>query len=141
VWERRGKWRRMEERRGKVRKQTDVPLHYVCDCAGIVCSAIDIVDRDRLGEGTCGDVVELAHSMSMKQPIAPQSIRACVHCLIVVSVDSISMSTRRDISPGLAATTYLMGNRRSQAGRQLHWFGMGGWEWVCTTSVPFAAHI
>jgi hypothetical protein len=28
VWERRGKWRRMEERRGKVRKQMDVPLHY-----------------------------------------------------------------------------------------------------------------
>jgi hypothetical protein len=27
VWERRGKWRRMEERRGKVRKRTDVPLH------------------------------------------------------------------------------------------------------------------
>jgi hypothetical protein len=26
VWERRGKWRRMEERRGKVRKQIDVPL-------------------------------------------------------------------------------------------------------------------
>jgi hypothetical protein len=28
VWERRGKWRRIEERRGKVRKWTDVPLHY-----------------------------------------------------------------------------------------------------------------
>jgi hypothetical protein len=29
VWERRGKWRRMEERRGKVRKQTDVPLQIL----------------------------------------------------------------------------------------------------------------
>jgi hypothetical protein len=28
MWERRGKWRRMEERRGRVRKWTDVPLHY-----------------------------------------------------------------------------------------------------------------
>jgi hypothetical protein len=26
VWERRGKWRRMEERRGKARKWMDVPL-------------------------------------------------------------------------------------------------------------------
>jgi hypothetical protein len=34
-------------------------ISYVCDCAGVVCSAIDIVDRDRLGEGACGDVIEL----------------------------------------------------------------------------------
>jgi hypothetical protein len=37
VWERRGKWRRMEERRGKVRKQTDVPLHghhFFCGAEG-----------------------------------------------------------------------------------------------------------
>jgi hypothetical protein len=28
MWERRWKWRRMEDRRGKVRKRMDVPLHY-----------------------------------------------------------------------------------------------------------------
>jgi hypothetical protein len=67
-----------------------------------------------------------------------------VHRLTAVSVDSISTSTVRDIGPGLAATMYLMGNQCSQAGRQLHRLGMGGvggWEWVCTTSVLFAAHI
>jgi hypothetical protein len=64
-----------------------------------------------------------------------------VHYLTVVSVDLISTSTRRDIGPGLAATTYLMSNQCSQAGRRLHQFGMGGWEWVFTTSVPLATHI
>jgi hypothetical protein len=34
-------------------------IGYVYDCAGVVCSAVDIVDRDRLGEGTCGDVIDL----------------------------------------------------------------------------------
>jgi hypothetical protein len=34
-------------------------IGYVCDCAGVVCGAIDIVDRDRIGEGACGDVIEL----------------------------------------------------------------------------------
>jgi hypothetical protein len=62
--------------------------------------------------------------------VVPQSMRACVHRLIAVSVDSISTSTMRDIGPGLADTTYLMGNRCSQAGRQLRRFGMGGWEGV-----------
>jgi hypothetical protein len=63
-------------------------------------------------------------------------------CLLTaVSVDSISTSTRRDISPGLAATTYLTGNRCSQAGRQLRQFGMGGLEGVCMTSVLFVMHI
>jgi hypothetical protein len=32
---------------------------YVCDCAGVICSAIDIVNWDWVGEGTCGDVIEL----------------------------------------------------------------------------------
>jgi hypothetical protein len=72
----------VEEKRGKVRKRADVPLH-------------------------------------------------CVHCLTVVSVDLISTSTARDIGPGLAAMMYLTGNRRSQAGRQLYQFEMGGWEGVC----------
>jgi hypothetical protein len=35
VWERREKWRRMEERRGKVRKWTDVPLHLSPDIINI----------------------------------------------------------------------------------------------------------
>jgi hypothetical protein len=48
--------------------------------------------------------------MSMKQPVAPQSMRACVHCLTAVSVDSISTSTTRDIGSGLAVTMYLTGN-------------------------------
>jgi hypothetical protein len=86
-------------------------------------------------------LLSFAHSMSMKQPVAPQSMRACVHRLTAVSVDLISTSTTRDISPGLAATTYLTGNRCSQAGRQLRRFGMGGWEGVCTTSVLFVTHI
>jgi hypothetical protein len=57
------------------------------------------------------------------------------------TVNSISTSTVRDIGPGLAATTYLAGNRRSQAGRLLHQFGMGGWEGVCMTSVLFVMHV
>jgi hypothetical protein len=32
---------------------------YVCDCAGIICGAVNIVDRDRIGEEMCGDVIEL----------------------------------------------------------------------------------
>jgi hypothetical protein len=64
-----------------------------------------------------------------------------VHRLTAVSVDSISTLTMRDISPGLAATMYLTGNRRSQAGRRLCRLGMGGGEGVGTTSVLFAAHI
>jgi hypothetical protein len=64
-----------------------------------------------------------------------------VRRLTAVSVDSISTSTVRDISPGLAATTNLTGNRRSQAGRRLRRFGMGGWEGVCTTSVSFVTPI
>jgi hypothetical protein len=27
VWERRGEYRRVEEKRGKIRKRTDIPLH------------------------------------------------------------------------------------------------------------------
>jgi ferredoxin-like protein FixX len=34
-------------------------VSYVCDCAGVICSAVDIVDRYRLGEGTCGDLIDL----------------------------------------------------------------------------------
>jgi hypothetical protein len=94
-----------------------------------------------LVRGHVGMLLSFAHSISMKQPVAPQSMRACVHRLIAMSVDLISMSTRRDIGPGLAATTYLTGNRRSQAGRQLHRFGMGKWEGVCMTFVLFMMHI
>jgi hypothetical protein len=64
-----------------------------------------------------------------------------MHHLTAVSVDSISTSTARDMGPGLAATTYLTGNRCSQAGKQLHRLGLGGWEGVCTASVLFATHI
>jgi hypothetical protein len=113
-------------------------VSYVCDCAGVVCGAVDIVDWD---QGCIGMLLSFAHSMSMKQPVALQSMRACVHHLTMVSVNSISTSTARDIGPGLAATMYLTGNRHSQAGRQLHRFEMGGWEGVCMTSVPLATHI
>jgi hypothetical protein len=34
-------------------------IGYVCDYASIICSAVDIVDRDQLGEGMCWDVIEL----------------------------------------------------------------------------------
>jgi hypothetical protein len=34
-------------------------VSYVCDCTGIVCGAVDIVDRDRISEGACGDGIEL----------------------------------------------------------------------------------
>jgi hypothetical protein len=71
----------------------------------------------------------------------PQSMRAWVHRLTTVSIDSISTSTMRDITPGLAAMTYLTGNRCSQAGMQLRRFGMGGWEGICMTSVLFAMHV
>jgi hypothetical protein len=101
-------------------------LQLVCDCTSVVCSAVDIVDRNRLGEGTCGYVISFAHSMLMKHPVVLQSMRACVHHLTTVSVDSISASTRRDIGPKLAAMMYLTGNRHSQAGRRLCRFGMGG---------------
>jgi hypothetical protein len=68
-------------------------------------------------------------------------MRACVHRLTAVSIDSISMSTARDMGLGLAATTYLTGNRRSQAGKRLCRLELGGWEDVCTASVLFAMHI
>jgi hypothetical protein len=34
-------------------------IGYVCDCTSVICSAVDIVDRDWVGEGMCGDVIEL----------------------------------------------------------------------------------
>jgi hypothetical protein len=64
-----------------------------------------------------------------------------VHHLTAMSVDSISMSTVRDMGPGLAATTYLTGDQCSQAGKQLRWLELGGWEGVCMASVLFATHI
>jgi hypothetical protein len=82
-----------------------------------------------------------SHSMSIKHPVAPQSMRACMHRLTAMSVNIISTSTARDMGPGLAATTYLTGNRCSQAGKRLHWLELGGWEGVCTTSVLFVMHI
>jgi hypothetical protein len=70
-----------------------------------------------LVRGCVGMLLSFAHSMSMKQPVAPQSMRACVHHLTTVSINSISTSTVGGIGPGLAATTYLMGNQCSQAGQ------------------------
>jgi hypothetical protein len=32
---------------------------YVCDCASVVCGAVDIVDQDWISEGACGDIIEL----------------------------------------------------------------------------------
>jgi hypothetical protein len=64
-----------------------------------------------------------------------------MHRLTAMSVDSISTSTVRDMGPGLAATTYLTGNRRSQAGKRLRRLELGGWEGVCMASVLFAMHI
>jgi hypothetical protein len=60
--------------------------------------------------GRIGILLSFTYSISIKQLIALQSMRACVCCLTAVSVDSISTSTVRDIGPGLAATTYLTGN-------------------------------
>jgi hypothetical protein len=60
--------------------------------------------------GHVGILLNFANSMSIKQPVALQSMRALVHHMAAVSVDSISISTMRDIGPGLAATTYLTGN-------------------------------
>jgi hypothetical protein len=79
--------------------------------------------------------------MSIKHPVALQSMRACVHRLTAMSVNSISTSTARDMGPGLAAATYLTSNRCSQAGKQLRQLELGGWEGVCTASVLFATHI
>jgi uncharacterized membrane protein YoaK (UPF0700 family) len=86
-------------------------------------------------------LLSFAHSMSIKQPVALQSMRACVHHLTAVFVDSISTSTARDMGPGLAATTYLTGNQHSQAGKRLRRLELGGWEGVFMTSVLFATHI
>jgi hypothetical protein len=68
-------------------------------------------------------------------------MRACMHCLTAMSINSISMSTARDIGLGLAATTYLTGNQHSQAGKRLRRLELGGWEGVCTASVLFAMYI
>jgi hypothetical protein len=86
-------------------------------------------------------LLNFAHSMSIKQPVALQLMRACMHRLTAMSIDSISTSTVRDVGPGLAATTYLTGNRRSQADKQLRQLELGVWEGVCTTSVLFVTHI
>jgi hypothetical protein len=60
-----------------------------------------------------------------------------MHRQTTMSVNSIFISTARDMGLGLAATTYLTGNRHAQAGK----LELGGWEGVCTTSVLFAMHI
>jgi hypothetical protein len=91
--------------------------------------------------GCIGILLSFAHSMSIKQPIALQSMRACVHHLTTMCVDSISTSTARDMGPGLAATTYLTSNRCSQAGKRLCQLELGGWEGVCMASVLFVMHI
>jgi hypothetical protein len=31
---------------------------YVCDCAGVICGAVDVVDGDWLSEGARGDVIK-----------------------------------------------------------------------------------
>jgi ABC-type amino acid transport system permease subunit len=97
-------------------------------------------ERTRTGAEVMSSL-NFTHLMSMKQLVVPQSMRACVHHLTAVYVDSISTFTRRDIGPGLAVMTYLTGNQSSQAGRQLCWLGMGGWEGVCMTSVLLIMHI
>jgi hypothetical protein len=33
-------------------------------------------------------LLSFTHSMSMKHPVAPQSMRACVHLLTTVSIDN-----------------------------------------------------
>jgi hypothetical protein len=88
-----------------------------------------------------GTLFDCAHSTLMKQPVAPQSMRAYVHRLTAVSVDSISTSMASDIDPGLDAITYMRGNRCSQARRQLRQLGMGGWEMVCMTFALSIFHI
>jgi hypothetical protein len=82
-------------------------IGYVCDCSGVVCGAVNIVDRDWLGKGACGDIIELC-PLDVNE--AAQSMRACMYHFTMVSIDLISTSTRRDIGPGLSATTYLTGN-------------------------------
>jgi hypothetical protein len=71
-----------------------------------------------------GMLFNLAHSISIKQPVAPQSTRAWVHHFTTVSIASISTLMRRDIDPGLGAMMYSMGNQHSQAGMQLYQFGI-----------------
>jgi hypothetical protein len=57
-----------------------------------------------------GTLFDCAHLTLMKQLVAPQSIRACVHRLTAVSVNSISTSIASDSDPGLDAITYVQGN-------------------------------
>jgi hypothetical protein len=40
-----------------------------------------------------GTLFNHTHSISIKQPVAPQSMKACVHCLTTMSVNLISMLT------------------------------------------------
>jgi hypothetical protein len=57
-----------------------------------------------------GTLFNHAHSISMKQLVAPQLIRACVHSLTAMFVNSISTSMASDIDLGLDAITYVWGN-------------------------------
>jgi hypothetical protein len=41
-------------------------IGYVCDCVSIVCGAVNIVDRDRISERACGDVIEL-HPLNVNE--------------------------------------------------------------------------
>jgi hypothetical protein len=109
---------------------------HVCDLdyhSCLVCCTIYIVDWDRICKGASGDMVRL-HPFNIDEAAGCTTVdEACVHHLTAMSVDSISTSMASDINPGLDAITYVWGNRRSQARRQLHRLGMGGWEMVCMT--------
>jgi hypothetical protein len=102
---------------------------------------VDIVDRDWPGKGACGDVIEL-RPLDVNEASSSTAVNEGLCASLDRGIRRLNLYIHaRDIGPGLAATTYLMGNRRSQAGRQLHQFGMGGWEGVCMTSVLFVTHI
>jgi hypothetical protein len=65
-------------------------VSYVCDCTGIICSAIDIVDRDRLGEGTCGDVIKLC-PLNVNEAASSTTVNEGLRALLDHSIRGLNL--------------------------------------------------
>jgi hypothetical protein len=63
---------------------------YICDCAGIVCSAINIVDRDHIGEGACGDVIEL-HPLDVNEAASGAAVNEGLCSLLDRSIHRLDL--------------------------------------------------
>src|SRR3981189_463734 len=76
---------------------------------------------------------ERTYSVSMKGPVAPQSMSALVLRFIAVSVISISTSMLSEFSLGVVAMTNFFGRRRSQSASRIRAIFGGGGESCGTT--------